>query len=147
DQALEGELGGQREAGVSGLDETLQLVDCTSPYPGQRVVDGLLQSVRQRRGSGDRPAAAGEGQGGLQVEGPLARCLVRSEAAYPLVHVVVEFIQSDVAVLVTVGVAGLQALDERAGEHRRARAAVVSQVLALKGVLHGAGRGDDGATA
>ena len=60
-------------------------------------------------------------------------------------HVVVELANRDPAVLVAVGLAGLERLHDRAREHRRA--SLAGQLVALEGVLHRVGRRDDGAPA
>jgi len=65
-----------------------------------------------------RPAAAGDDQLALDPERPLARRLVRRGGPDFVVDVVVELVERDQAVLVAVGLAGLKAGHQRAGEDR-----------------------------
>ena len=74
----------------------------------------------------------------------LLRALLRHLRDHPVVDVAVELVERDVAVLVQVGGATADRVDQVAGEHRRrARAA---EVVALEGVLGRVGGGQDGAS-
>jgi hypothetical protein len=67
----------------------------------------LPEFGRQRRGRGDRAAAASDVQLALHPEGPLSRRLIRGGLPYLVIDVAVQLIESDQAILVPVGLPGL----------------------------------------
>ena len=75
---------------------------------------------------------------------PLAWGLPRRGVEDALVHVVVQLIDRDHAVIVTIGCAGLEAINQKVGEQRRV--GVADDAIALPGVLGGVGRGKDDAS-
>jgi hypothetical protein len=120
-----------------------QRVDRTGPDIRDRMVDGLLKLGWQRRRPTHGPAASCDDQVPLHVERPLARRLPGRAGSYLVVDIVVQLVDAHVAVLVTVGVARLEAFHERAGEHRRRRVPGIGQIGSVEGVLQRVGGGDD----
>ena len=132
-EPFQGSPGGQRHALVPAAQDPGQLLDRPGPDSGQPALHRLLEVGRQRRGCGDRAAAAGDVQLPLHAEGPLAGRLVRGGRPHLVVDVVIKLVQPDQAVLVPVGLPGLQPLHQCAGEHRRCR---LGRIGCLEGVLH-----------
>ena len=127
--------GGQGEALVPPVRQPGELPDGTGPDAGERAGEGVLQVGRQLRRLGHRSAAPGDDEVALDPERPLAGRLVRGDLADRVVHVVVELVEVDVPVLVTVRLPGGEAAHHRGGEHRGSRVAGLGQRASLEGVL------------
>jgi hypothetical protein len=100
----------------------------------ERRLDRSPQLDRQWRRLGLPERAARDVEVALNVEGPLARRLVRRRLADAVVDVVVELVDRDQAVSVAVGLAALEPMDDRRGEDRRV--CIALPVLPFEGVLH-----------
>src|SRR5215472_17646089 len=144
---VEGQPSREGQAEVRALQEALQLRYRTGADARNGVIDQVLQLRRQGRGLADRAAPAGYVQVALDAICPLTRRLVRRALPNPVEDVVVELVQANVAVLVTVGLTRLEAVDQSASEDRRLFLMTVGQMVAFEGILHRARRGDHRPTA
>ena len=146
-ELLERLAGGQDAACVLAVQQASQFLDSGAADHGERAVDGFLHLGRERRRLGDRLRTARDDELALNAEGPLSRRLIRCRGPYLVIDVVVELVERYHAILVAVGVTGLQTFDERAREHRRRQLVCVGQFVALECVLHSARRCDHRAPA
>src|SRR5262249_10258477 len=96
--------------------------------------------VEDRCGQLGRAYAARNDQAPFDAVAPLHRRLTGRRVAHRTVRVVVQLVDTDLAVAVEVGVAALETAHERAGE-RRGPALRPGQLAVLERVLRGAGRG------
>ena len=122
---------------VAGAVQVAELLDGAQPLRRDRALDGVLQVGRELpvHVAGDQDAAVDVLL--------LLRPLLGHLGDHPVVDVAVQLVERDVAVLVQVGGAAADRLDQVAGEHRRRPRA--AQVVALEGVLGRVRRGQDGA--
>ncbi len=138
-QPFAGRLG---EAAVAAAQQFGEAVDRSFADRRELVLEAVDEFARQRRRRD--PRAARDVQLALQVAEHV-RPLVGRDLTDLVADVVVQLADRDPAVLVTVGLAGLERLHDRAGEHRWP--ALAGQFVALERVLHGIGGGDDRAAA
>ena len=131
----------RRDGRVVAREQPRELAHDPLAHAGERAVDRVAQLGRQLRRADRRDVgAASEVELALEVAEHV-RGLVGGDLADLLADVVVELLDRDAVVLVAVGLARLEPLDDGGREH--GRVAGPRQLLALERVLHRARRGED----
>ena len=143
DHPLERRAGPRGDRQVRALGEARQRVDAAEPSRREGMLDELEELNRDRRRNHHSLRVPRQDQVPLESELPLAGRLVRRLLADPLEDVVVQLAERDHAVLVAIGLAGGEALDQRAREDRRLLGDRVGKVRPLERELHRVRRGDN----
>ncbi len=146
DHPLQDAASPRREGQIRPLGDPEQHLHRSQPGRGKRM-HGELDEVGRHPCRDDHPLRVlGQDQLALEAELPLPGGLARSVVADPFEDVVVELSERHQAVLVSIGLAGREALDDGTGEDRRPGRGRVREVGPLERELHRVGSGDDDPT-